>query len=310
MLVNTAPGRGTQLPSLCSPFLCRSGDSRTQLPEVGRRNASITRPLSVTFGSLSAASHLGLQIGPCQPVLRFSTRPLERRGDRRNSLRPLAASSRFSAFASDLLVGRLHDVSAWRRGQVADDRRFEVDLGLQKAFLRTPRNDAMVRIRLLETDPHRAVGRAPIPARSQCGTVSPSSSPGSWFRLPAPTPQGLRRGSYATFPPPRAPTHPARDRSDHDGEWTQPPSGAAFHGARTGERGIDLSDVASMLGHKDVATTRRHYQGILASRLKQASDSLAGRFDGWKPTTKAVASKVDSLPAGPLSALPSAAAVH
>jgi hypothetical protein len=25
------------------------------------------------------------------------------------------------------------------------------------------------------------------------------------------------------LPPPRAPTHPARDRSDHDGKWTQPP---------------------------------------------------------------------------------------
>jgi site-specific recombinase XerD len=54
-----------------------------------------------------------------------------------------------------------------------------------------------------------------------------------------------------------------------------------------GERGIDLADVASMLGHKDVATTRRHYQGILASRLKSASDSLAGRFDGWKPAADA-----------------------
>ena len=49
-----------------------------------------------------------------------------------------------------------------------------------------------------------------------------------------------------------------------------------------GERGIDLADVSALLGHKDLATTRRHYQGILASRLKGASDSLAGRFDGWK----------------------------
>ena len=45
---------------------------------------------------------------------------------------------------------------------------------------------------------------------------------------------------------------------------------------------VDLADVASMLGHKDVATTRRHYQGILASRLKGASDMLAGRFNGWE----------------------------
>ena len=49
-----------------------------------------------------------------------------------------------------------------------------------------------------------------------------------------------------------------------------------------GERGIDLADVAAMLGHKDVATTRRHCQGILASRLKGASDTLAGRFAGWQ----------------------------
>lgn len=49
-----------------------------------------------------------------------------------------------------------------------------------------------------------------------------------------------------------------------------------------GERGIDLADVSALLGHSDMATTRRHYQGILASRLKGASDSLAGRFNGWK----------------------------
>jgi hypothetical protein len=50
-----------------------------------------------------------------------------------------------------------------------------------------------------------------------------------------------------------------------------------------GERGIDLADVSAMLGHKDLATTRRFYQGILASRLKGASDTLAGRFSGWQP---------------------------
>ena len=30
-------------------------------------------------------------------------------------------------------------------------------------------------------------------------------------------------GFLCDLPPPRAPTHPAHDRSDHDGEWTQPP---------------------------------------------------------------------------------------
>jgi hypothetical protein len=45
-----------------------------------------------------------------------------------------------------------------------------------------------------------------------------------------------------------------------------------------------------MLEHKNVATTRRHYQGILASRLKGASDTLAGRFDGWKRQSRKRAS--------------------
>jgi hypothetical protein len=54
-----------------------------------------------------------------------------------------------------------------------------------------------------------------------------------------------------------------------------------------GERGIDLANVAALLGHREVvATTRRHCQGILASRLKGASDKLAGRFDDWKTLEK------------------------
>jgi len=48
-----------------------------------------------------------------------------------------------------------------------------------------------------------------------------------------------------------------------------------------GERGIDLADVADMLGHRDITTTRKHYAPILSSRLKAASDALAGRFAGW-----------------------------
>jgi site-specific recombinase XerD len=80
------------------------------------------------------------------------------------------------------------------------------------------------------------------------------------------------------------------DTSDHDKRlyeagWpkdVRPYQARHSMALELGERGIDLADVASMLGHKDVATTRRHYQGILASRLKGASDTLAGRFDGWK----------------------------
>jgi site-specific recombinase XerD len=47
-----------------------------------------------------------------------------------------------------------------------------------------------------------------------------------------------------------------------------------------GERGIDLGVVQGCLGHRQVSTTRRHYAPVLASRLKQASEMLAGRFHG------------------------------
>ena len=66
------------------------------------------------------------------------------------------------------------------------------------------------------------------------------------------------------------------DTSDHDKRlyaagWpkdVRPYQARHSMALELGERGIDLADVASMLGHKDVATTRTHYQGILASRLK------------------------------------------
>ena len=48
-----------------------------------------------------------------------------------------------------------------------------------------------------------------------------------------------------------------------------------------GERRINLAHVASMLGHKDVVTTRKFHQGILSSRLKGSSDSPAGRVSRW-----------------------------
>lgn len=48
-----------------------------------------------------------------------------------------------------------------------------------------------------------------------------------------------------------------------------------------GERGIDLADVSALLGHKDILTTRKHYAPVLSSRLKDASERLAGRFSGW-----------------------------
>jgi site-specific recombinase XerD len=50
-----------------------------------------------------------------------------------------------------------------------------------------------------------------------------------------------------------------------------------------GERGIELGDVSGWLGHKQVATTRKFYAPLQPSRLKQASERLAGRFKGWEP---------------------------
>jgi Phage integrase family len=49
-----------------------------------------------------------------------------------------------------------------------------------------------------------------------------------------------------------------------------------------GERGIDLADVSAMLGHRQITTTRKHYAPVLVSRLKDASERLAGRFKGWQ----------------------------
>jgi site-specific recombinase XerD len=59
-----------------------------------------------------------------------------------------------------------------------------------------------------------------------------------------------------------------------------------------GERGVDLADVSGVLGHKDLTTTRKHYQPILSSRLKKASEALAGRFEGWAPVPAAESDKV------------------
>ncbi len=54
-------------------------------------------------------------------------------------------------------------------------------------------------------------------------------------------------------------------------------------GIELGERGADLGDIQGWLGHKHIQTTRKHYVPVLSSRLKQASERLAGRFGGWAP---------------------------
>jgi integrase len=50
-----------------------------------------------------------------------------------------------------------------------------------------------------------------------------------------------------------------------------------------GERGVDIGDIQGVLGHRQVATTRKHYAPVLVSRLKQASQTMAGRFAAWEP---------------------------
>lgn len=52
-------------------------------------------------------------------------------------------------------------------------------------------------------------------------------------------------------------------------------------GITLSERGVDLDDVGSMMGHKRRETTRRHYVPVLNSRMQRASEALEGRFQGW-----------------------------
>jgi integrase len=47
------------------------------------------------------------------------------------------------------------------------------------------------------------------------------------------------------------------------------------------ERGTDLADIQAGAGHKQIATTRRHYVPVLNSRLQRLSQGLDGRLS-WK----------------------------
>lgn len=68
-------------------------------------------------------------------------------------------------------------------------------------------------------------------------------------------------------------------------------------GITLSERGIDLDDVGSMMGHRRRETTRKHYVPVLNSRMQKASEALEGRFQGWpsmQNTEPAVQNKVQN----------------
>jgi integrase len=66
------------------------------------------------------------------------------------------------------------------------------------------------------------------------------------------------------------------------------PAGVRFYQARhntwiaASERGVDLHDIAAGAGHTDPRMTRKMYVPVLNSRLQQMSETLDGRFEGWK----------------------------
>jgi len=69
-----------------------------------------------------------------------------------------------------------------------------------------------------------------------------------------------------------------------DAGWptgVRPYQGRHTLGITLSEGGTDLDDVGSMMGHKRRETTRKHYVPVLNSRMQRASESLAGRFQGW-----------------------------
>lgn len=57
-------------------------------------------------------------------------------------------------------------------------------------------------------------------------------------------------------------------------------------GIALSDAGVDLSDIAPFLGHTDLRTTRQMYVPIREARMQRASETLNGRFKGWKTGTK------------------------
>lgn len=57
-------------------------------------------------------------------------------------------------------------------------------------------------------------------------------------------------------------------------------------GIALSDAGVDLADIAGMLGHTDLRTTRQTYVPIRQARMQRASEMLNGRFKGWKTGTE------------------------
>jgi integrase len=64
-------------------------------------------------------------------------------------------------------------------------------------------------------------------------------------------------------------------------EGSRPYDMRASVGIDLSERGTDLADVGSWLGHTSLQTTRSAYVPILNSRMQRAGEALAGRLNGF-----------------------------
>ena len=58
---------------------------------------------------------------------------------------------------------------------------------------------------------------------------------------------------------------------------------------------VRCARVRTVLGHRDITATRKHYAPVLFSRLKQASERLARRFRGWQPPESDTSSEPDAV---------------
>jgi len=63
--------------------------------------------------------------------------------------------------------------------------------------------------------------------------------------------------------------------------WTRPYELRHNVGIAASDAGVDLADIAGLLGHRDLRTTRRTYVPIRQARMQRTSDALNGRLGGW-----------------------------